>query len=80
MLTSSFGTNYVHNEHNDVDQYGPYSIQYEIMPWSLANQNEIPPSWLIVLTSSAGINYILNEHEEVNQYGPYAIPSEVIPR
>ena len=31
MLMSSSGTNYVPNEHEDVDQYDPYAIQSEIM-------------------------------------------------
>ena len=47
MLTSSSGTNYVPNEHEDVDQYGPFAIPSDIMlyqshPASLVNQNEIP--------------------------------------
>ena len=47
MLTSSSGTNYVPNEHEDVVQYDPYAIPFEIMPResypeSLVNQNEIP--------------------------------------
>ena len=45
-LTSSSGTNYILNEHEDVDQYGPYAIASDIMPCysypaSLANQNDI---------------------------------------
>ena len=47
VLTSSSGTNYVPNEHEDVDQYGSFTIPSEIMPCqsypvSLVNQNEIP--------------------------------------
>ena len=47
MLTSSSGSNYVHNEHEGVDQYGSLAIPYDIMPYqsypeSLVNQNEIP--------------------------------------
>ena len=47
MLTSSSGTNYVPNEHEDVDQYGSFTIPSEIMPCesypvSLVNQNGIP--------------------------------------
>ena len=47
MLTSSSGTNYVLNEHDDVDQYSSFAIPSEIMlyqshPESLVNQNEIP--------------------------------------
>ena len=30
MLTSSSGTNYVLNEHEDVEQYGPYMILFDI--------------------------------------------------
>ena len=46
MLTSSFGTNCVPNEHEDVDQYDLYAIPNKIMPFqsypeSLVNQNEI---------------------------------------
>ena len=46
MLTSSSGTNYVLNEHEDVDQYGSFAIPSEIIPYqsypeSLVNQNEI---------------------------------------
>ena len=33
MLTSSSGTNYVPNKHEDVDQYGSFTILSEIMPW-----------------------------------------------
>ena len=46
MLMSSFGTNYVLNEHEDVNQYGSFAISSELMlypshPESLGNQNEI---------------------------------------
>ena len=46
MLTSSSGTNYVPNEHEDIDQYGSFTIPSKIMPCSsypesLVNQNEI---------------------------------------
>ena len=44
---SSSGINYVLNEHEDVDQYGPYAIPSEMMPCysspaSLMNQSQIP--------------------------------------
>ena len=47
MLTSSTGTYYVVNEHEDADQYGSFAIPSAIMPYqscpeSLENQNEIP--------------------------------------
>ena len=47
MLTSSSGTNYVHNEHEDIDQYDSFTIpsttmSYESHPGRLVNQNEIP--------------------------------------
>ena len=46
MLTSSSGTNYVPNEHEDIDQYGSFTIPselalYQSHPESLVNQNEI---------------------------------------
>ena len=46
MSTSSSGTNYVLNEHEDVAQYGPYVILSEVMPCyrypaSLLDQFEI---------------------------------------
>ena len=46
MLMSSTGTNYVLNEHEDVDQYSLLAIPSEIMLYqshheSLVNQNEI---------------------------------------
>ena len=45
VLTSSYGTNYVLNEHEDVDQYGSFPILSELVlyqsdPESLVNQNE----------------------------------------
>ena len=47
MLTSTSGTNYVPNEHEDVDQYDSYAIPPKTMPCqshpeSLVNENEIP--------------------------------------
>ena len=47
VLTSSSGTNYVPNEHEDADQYDSYAVPSKIMPYqsnpkSLVNQNEIP--------------------------------------
>ena len=47
VLTSSSATNYVPNEHEDIDQYGSFAIPSKIMPWyiypaSLVSQNEIP--------------------------------------
>ena len=46
MLTGSSGTNYVPNEHEDVDQYGSFTQPSEILPCLsypiiLVNQNEI---------------------------------------
>ena len=46
MLTSSSGTNYVLNEHEDVGQYGSLAIPFEVMLYQshsegLVNQNEI---------------------------------------
>ena len=46
VLTSSSGTNYVPNEHEDIDQYGSFTIPFESVlyqshPESLVNQNEI---------------------------------------
>ena len=46
MLTSSSGTNYDLNEHEDAGQYGPYVILSEVMPYysylaSWVNQFEI---------------------------------------
>ena len=46
VLMSSPGTNYVPNEHDDVDQYGSFSILSELVLYqshsaSLVNQNEI---------------------------------------
>ena len=32
VLTSSSGTNYVPNEHEDIDQYGSFTLPNEIMP------------------------------------------------
>ena len=47
VLTSSYGTNYVPNKHEDIDQYGSFSIPSELVLYqsqseSLGNQNEIP--------------------------------------
>ena len=47
VLTSSYGTNYVLNEHEGVDQYGSFSIPSELVLYqnhseSLVNENEIP--------------------------------------
>ena len=44
MLTSSSGTNYVLNEHEDVNQYGLFAIPSELMLYEshaegLLNQN-----------------------------------------
>ena len=33
MLTSSSGTNYVPNEHEDIDQYGSFTIPSKVMPY-----------------------------------------------
>ena len=80
VLTSSSGTNYVPNEHEDIDQYGSFTIPSELVlyqshPESLVNHNEI----LIELTSSSDTNYVPNEHEDVDQYDSYAIPSKIMP-
>ena len=47
VLTSSSGTYYVPNKHEGVDQYGLFSIPFELVlyqshPESLVNQNDIP--------------------------------------
>ena len=46
VLTSSSGTNYVLNEHEDFDKYDPYAIPSEVLPCSsylasLVNQTNI---------------------------------------
>ena len=46
VLTSSSGTNHVPNEHEDIDQYGSFTIPSELVLYqshseSLVNQNEI---------------------------------------
>ena len=33
VLTSSSGTNYVPNEHEDIDQYGSFTISSKVMPY-----------------------------------------------
>ena len=83
MLTSSSGTNYVPNEHEDVDQYGsfPNTIQDNAMlklSWKFS-ESKWNPCWLIMLTSSTGTNYGLNEHEDLDQYGSFTIPSNIMP-
>ena len=77
-LTSTTGTNYVLNEHEDVDQCDTYAIPSEIMPCysyptSLVNQNEI------MLTSSSGTTYVSNELQDADQYGSFTIPSKIMP-
>ena len=47
VLTTSSAIHYVPNEHEDIDQYGSFTIPSKIMPCesypeSLVNQNEIP--------------------------------------
>ena len=47
VLTSSSGTIYVPNKHEDFDQYGSFTIPSKIMscesyPETLVNKNEIP--------------------------------------
>ena len=88
MLTSSSGTNYVQNEHEDVDQCASFAIPSKIMlyqshPEHLVNQNEI----LIYkykyhvneLMYSSGTNCVPNGHEDVDQYDSNAIPSKIMP-
>ena len=46
MSMSSSGTNYGLNEHEDLDQYGPFAVPSKIVPYqsypeSFGNQNEI---------------------------------------
>ena len=75
MLPSSSGINYVLNEHEDVDQYGPYATPSKLMtgsyPAILENRSEIAT----MLTSSSDSNYVPNEHE----YDPCAKTSEIKP-
>ena len=76
VLTSSIGTNYVLNEHEDVNQYGSFAIPSEIIwkpSWKFG-EPKLNPYWVIVLTSSSGTNYVPND-----QYDSYAIPSHIIP-
>ena len=73
MLTSSSGTNYVPNKHEDVDQCDSYAntIQDNAMfklSWKFG-ESQWNPCWVIVLTNSSGTNYVPNEHEDIDQYG-----------
>ena len=63
---SSSGTNYVPNEHEDVDHFWLIynTIQDNVMlklPWKYGD-SKWNSYWLIVLTSSSGTNYVPNEH------------------
>ena len=83
VLTSSSGTNYVPNEHEDIDQYGSFNntIQDNAMLKLSCKFGESKwnPCWLIVLTSSTGTNYGINEQEDFDQYGSFTIPSKIMP-
>ena len=79
---SSSESDYVPNEHEDVDQYGSFStpsewVPYQSYPVSLVNQNEIL-YWVIMLRSSSGTNYVLKRHDDVDQYDLYTIPFKII--
>ena len=83
VLTSSTGTNYGLNEHEDVDQYESYAntIQDNAMlklSWKF-DESKWNLCWVIVLTSSTGTNYVPNEHEDIDQYGSFTIPSKIMP-
>ena len=82
VLTSSSGTNYVPNEHEDIDQYGSFALPFDLMPYKKTSwkfgEPKWYPYWVIVLTSSSGTNYVPNEHEGVDQYGSFSIPSELV--
>ena len=67
MLTNSSDSNYVPNEHEDVDQYDPYAIPSEIMPcWSyaesliLALHEGKPMVTSLILTNEFHINRASN--------------------
>ena len=82
VLTNSSGTNYVPNEHEDIDKYGSFTntIPDNAMlklPCKFG-ESKWYPYWVFLLTSSSGTNYVLNEHEGVDQYGSFSIPSELV--
>ena len=84
MLTSSSGTNYVPNEHDDFAQFGSFTINTIednaiLKPPCKFGESNWNPYWVIMLTSSSGTNHVPNEQEDVDQYGSFAIPSGIMP-
>ena len=73
---SSSDSNYVANDHEDVDKYGSFASSKP--PWKFS-EPKWNPYWVIMLTSSSSNNYVPNEHEDVDQYGSFTIPSEIMP-
>ena len=76
VLMGSSGTNYLHTEHEDFDQYGPYAITSELMSCCSYESNWNPNS-VIMLTSSSNTCFN-NKHEYFDKYCPQATPSELM--
>ena len=71
MLTSLSGVNHIHNEHEDLDRHGSYSIPSKI---TACYSYYIPQVYMS--TSYSGTNHFLDEHDDLGQYHPYAKPSD----
>ena len=76
VFMSSSDSNYVANDHEDVDKYGSFASPKPSWKFSEPKWNTY---WVIMLTSSSGTNHVPNEHEDVDQYGSFTIPSEIMP-
>ena len=82
MLTSSSGTNYVLNGHEDVDQYDSYAIPIQDnsmfkLSWKFG-ESKWYTYWVIKLTSSSGTDHVPDEHEGVDQYGSFSTPPDLM--
>ena len=81
-IMSSTGTNYVLNEHEDLDPIWLIcnTIRYNATPnlsWKFG-ESKLNPYWVIMLGSSSGTNYVLNEHEDFDIYGSFKAPSKTM--
>ena len=75
-LTSSRGTKYGLNKHEDVDQHSPHIMPSEFLPYvTLIMQVLLTTNPVMILKCISSINYVVTEHEYAYQNSPCVIPS-----
>ena len=79
MFTSSSGTDWVSNEHENESKFGSYAIPPKDIPHGILPASFFFNSTMLIDVNVPSSNNVLYSHEDEGQYGPSGIPCKNIP-